>query len=299
MTVGAVRICNVCGTSAASFGPSPAGNRLEVTCPTCGSLERHRFLTQLLHVVLPLMRADGIVLDVAPSPCLAPVLAGVAGGRVVRLDAEPRNRQVDVAASLTRLPLPAGSAEVVLCYHVFEHIPDDRSAMAEVARVLAPGGVAFVQVPWRAAPTDEDPDADEAERVRRFGQADHVRHYGEDFGDRLARAGLRSRVVTPEELAPTWVVDLLRLRAEEKVWLCSRCEQPEPDALARIEDRWPATVEQLVRALGQRSLRLEAEVTELRRRNRRLRRQRDRARAAAVPPRVSLTARVSRRLTRR
>ncbi len=37
----------------------------------------------------------------------------------------------------------------MVCYHVLEHIADDASAMREITRVLAPYGLAIVQVPWR------------------------------------------------------------------------------------------------------------------------------------------------------
>jgi ubiquinone/menaquinone biosynthesis C-methylase UbiE len=93
---------------------------------------------------------------------------------------------------LTRLTLPDESWDVVICYHVFEHIPDDRAAMREMYRVLKPGGWAVVQVPVRDVPeTLEDPTVQTAEeRVRLFGQRDHVRYYGwRDFADRLEDAG--------------------------------------------------------------------------------------------------------------
>jgi hypothetical protein len=44
------------------------------------------------------------------------------------------------------------------------------------------------------APTDEDSSVtDPDERLRRFGQPDHVRMYGDDLGDRLASAGFRDQ----------------------------------------------------------------------------------------------------------
>jgi 2-polyprenyl-6-hydroxyphenyl methylase/3-demethylubiquinone-9 3-methyltransferase len=39
------------------------------------------------------------------------------------------------------LPVDDASADVVVCVDVLEHIPDWRAALAEVARVLSPGGV--------------------------------------------------------------------------------------------------------------------------------------------------------------
>mgnify|MGYP001474535352 CR=1 FL=1 len=45
------------------------------------------------------------------------------------------------------LPLPSGDRDLALALNVLEHIEDDRSAAAEIARVLRPGGTALVAVP--------------------------------------------------------------------------------------------------------------------------------------------------------
>jgi len=46
-----------------------------------------------------------------------------------------------------RLPFADGTFDRVICAEVLEHVPDDRGAMAEIARVLRPGGTAAVTVP--------------------------------------------------------------------------------------------------------------------------------------------------------
>jgi SAM-dependent methyltransferase len=109
---------------------------------------------------------------------------------------------------------------MLVCYHVLEHVPDDAAAMREFARVLAPGGIGLVQVPIRfGLTTDEDPGADAAERVRRFGQADHVRYYGDDFEQRLVDAGLVFTRVSPRSLVGERVCQVLGLIPDEWVWV--------------------------------------------------------------------------------
>jgi SAM-dependent methyltransferase len=70
---------------------------------------------------------------------------------------------------------------------VLEHLPRDGPALAEIARVLAPGGQAAVMVPmlsgWEAKPTLEF----DAPQPR---LSDHWRLYGRDVPDRIAAAGL-------------------------------------------------------------------------------------------------------------
>jgi SAM-dependent methyltransferase len=50
-------------------------------------------------------------------------------------------------ADAYQLPLPDGAFDVVVAAEVLEHLTDDRRALAEIARVLRPGGVVAVTVP--------------------------------------------------------------------------------------------------------------------------------------------------------
>src|SRR5204862_7644270 len=48
------------------------------------------------------------------------------------------------------LPFAAGAFDRVYCSEVLEHVVDPPAAVAEIARVLAPGGVAVLSVPNEA-----------------------------------------------------------------------------------------------------------------------------------------------------
>jgi SAM-dependent methyltransferase len=215
-------LCPTCHERVEKFAPGGPRRRPNAKCPNCGALERHRFLAVLLDGLAPILAHTAEVLDIAPSRYTTRHLDHLAPGRYVRMDLDPDadERSVDVQASLTRLPFGDATFDLILCYHVLEHVPDDASAMAELARVLRPGGVALVQVPFRPARlTDEDPDAPEQERIERFGQADHVRYYGHDFEDRLAAAGLRGPRITPQDVLGTELVELFGVKPAESVWV--------------------------------------------------------------------------------
>jgi len=62
------------------------------------------------------------------------------------LDAEVA-RAGAVQGDALHLPFPDGAFDRVIASEVLEHIPDDTSAMAELARVLRPGGSMAVTVP--------------------------------------------------------------------------------------------------------------------------------------------------------
>jgi SAM-dependent methyltransferase len=56
-----------------------------------------------------------------------------------------------IAADATVLPLRSGSFDVVVCSALLEHVVDPDAAVAEIARVLRPGGRLVAYVPWDAA----------------------------------------------------------------------------------------------------------------------------------------------------
>ena len=85
------------------------------------------------------------------------------------------------------LPFPDGCFDKVVAAEVLEHVPDDAAVLAELARVLRPGGVAAVTVPrWYPEGVNW---ALSAEYHNVTGG--HVRIYrGRQLRDRLRNAGL-------------------------------------------------------------------------------------------------------------
>jgi SAM-dependent methyltransferase len=213
------RYCPVCGHwTDRRFRKGP-GARPDARCPDCRSLERQRFLAVLTSCLGPLVDV-GTLLDIAPAPCTTAVLAELAPRRHLRMDIGYDERGVDLLGSVTEIPLRDGSVDVLVCYHVLEHVPEDRAAMRELARVLAPGGVGLVQVPIRVDPaTDEDLTAGVDERIRRFGQHDHVRYYGDDFEQRMVDSGLVFTRTSPRSLLGERVCQVLGLIPDEWVWV--------------------------------------------------------------------------------
>lgn len=67
---------------------------------------------------------------------------------MARQKGQVRSAQADALA----LPFPDASFDAIICSETLEHIPDDRGAVAEIHRVLRPGGLLFLTVPnyWHA-----------------------------------------------------------------------------------------------------------------------------------------------------
>ena len=201
---GTGRCCVACGKSFRAFmpfGAEGAPKRPDARCPGCLSLERHRLTLLFLRAKTDLFDGNRPkrLLHVAPEAVMRPLFAEAAGDGYLTADLlEP---DVMEKMDICDIRHPDGSFEIIYCSHVLEHVPDDRKAMREFYRTLEPGGWAVLNVPVTADVTVEDPnETDPAERLRRFGQVDHLRRYGPDYADRLKEAGFRVTIVRPADL---------------------------------------------------------------------------------------------------
>jgi SAM-dependent methyltransferase len=185
-------------------------------CPRCRSHPRHRAIALLLaRGDLPGSR----LLHFAPEPLFDPVFERLP--EINRTTAD-LYAPADLKLDITDMDLPDGSFDLILCSHVLEHVPDDRAAMSELRRVLAPGGLCLVLTPYRSEVTTYEDASITAplDRMVAFGQQDHVRIYGSDLSDRLRGAGLEVEDQTPVELFDERVVNRSELDPGEHLFLC-------------------------------------------------------------------------------
>jgi SAM-dependent methyltransferase len=213
-------LCPICSHSFSGFRDD--WNRPNAICWRCGSHERHRLLWLYLERH-PQLLAAGSLLHFAPEWCLEQRLRRISGLRYVTADLDPAKGELQV--DITHLTLPHGSFGAILCSHVLEHVDDDRAAMRELFRVLAPGGWAIVMVPLDVGRETTYEDASiitPADRERVFGQWDHVRLYAPDIVDRLGEAGFD---VAREQFACTLGPELAARYGcidEDEVFLCRK-----------------------------------------------------------------------------
>jgi SAM-dependent methyltransferase len=217
------RWCPVCEKGSrkfATFGNPPREN---AKCPSCGALERHRLIWLYFSKMTNLF--DGTpkkILHVAPEKCFEPKLRKRFGESYITADLlSPRAK---VKMDITDIQYPDETFDVIYCSHVLEHVPDDKKAIREFFRVLKQDGWAILVVPITADRIIEDPSiVTPAERLRVFGQEEHVRRYGPDFAGRLREADFKVRVSRVSDLfKPEEILRMGLPRASEETYYCTK-----------------------------------------------------------------------------
>lgn len=188
-------------------------------------LQRHRLIWLFLqqHYLLT-SRSPLRLLHIAPEPALAAKIRTIAHIRYTSADLhDPRAME---KMDISDIRHADGTFDAVLCSHVLEHVADDRKAMRELHRVLAPGGWALILAPAREGLTLTIEDLtieDPGERERRFGQHDHVRIYSlTDLTQRLRDAGFEVESYVTDQVATSRDIQRLGLSPRERLWMCRR-----------------------------------------------------------------------------
>jgi SAM-dependent methyltransferase len=205
------------GKSYRRFLPYGYGtSRENALAPGTLSLERHRLIWLYLLRDTDFFTKRLTVLSIAPEQCFLKRFKNLPNLDYITADLD--SPIADVQADVLDLPFGDNEFDVVFCNHVLEHVPNDAQAMAELYRVMKPGGWGICQVPldYALEVTYENSSiTDKRARKQHFGQYDHVRRYGVDYFARLADAGFEVEQVKYCETLGEKAVERYALSDEE------------------------------------------------------------------------------------
>jgi SAM-dependent methyltransferase len=190
--------CNICHSNYSAFGAYGLEKRRNARCHNCGSLERHRLVWKYIEDK-ELLKKPLSILHFAPEKVLYDIFSSSPGIQYYPCDLFPENykntgRIKITKVDITDIPFDSNQFDFILCNHVLEHVPDDHLAMSELFRVMKNDGFGIFQVPidYNREHTYEDFSITTPEgRIKAFGQHDHVRWYGRDYKNRLAKVGFK------------------------------------------------------------------------------------------------------------
>jgi len=169
-------------------------NLFACSCPSCGASDRDRLYALYFKQKFEKMDTTKEYTFIDFAPCVVSK-AIKKYPFLVYWSSELVADNVDVKADLMESPYRDNSVDIFICSHILEHVEDDRKAMAELYRILKPGGWGIAMVPILLTLSDIYEDTSiksEADRWKHFGQGDHLRMYSKQgFVGRLEDAGFK------------------------------------------------------------------------------------------------------------
>jgi len=211
--------CFICGGHFRKF--LPYRRRKNVRCPRCNSFDRHGLLWMFLKNETNIFSDNLKILHFAPENIFQKIFKSMPNIDYIAVDIN--SSLVDIKADITNISFKSNSFDVILCVHVLEHVLKDQDAMRELFRVLKPGGWAIIQSPvnLKYEKTFEDQTIlSPKDRERVFGQIDHVRIYGQDYKERLEKAGFTVKV---DGFVRDLGIDIIKkygLLEDEDIYIC-------------------------------------------------------------------------------
>ncbi len=177
--------CNICQKKLKHFILVENGN---LVCPVCGSLSRTRRLWMILNQEF--LKSNIAILDFSPSRAIYRKLKSNPNIAYYSTDFEDQFL-ADYQYDITNINAEANQFDLIICYHILEHIEQDLTAMNELFRVLKDGGKCLIQTPFKEGEVYEnDAVKTKEERLKHFGQEDHVRIYSiVELKKRLEKSG--------------------------------------------------------------------------------------------------------------
>lgn len=222
--VGSRHTCPCCGWRLRAFTHGNYSFRVRHFgyCPRCNAKSRHRRDWLFLESKTNLFSEDTRLLHVSPKYSLSRRFVTMPNITYVGVDLHDRPN-TSIKVDISAIPFQSETFDALLCIHVIEHVEDDLSAISELYRVLKPGGWAVISVPIRLDQmTYEDPTIMAPEdRLRHFGEEQHVRIYGYDFLERLLTAGFDVQLNLAQDVDRA-TSEKYGLLADENVFYCTK-----------------------------------------------------------------------------
>ena len=210
--------CPICNSHLKKFIPIHFKLETDNSCPRCGSLSRTRTLYYFIDKEIP--KDNNSILDFSPHRSIYNVLSKTKQNYIAN-DFD-NQFHADTQHDITNLPFEKEKFDLVICFHVLEHIPNDNQAINNLYNVLKTNGNLLIQVPLKDGNTDEDLSiTDPKLREERFGQSDHVRVYGKnDLKNKLEAVGFKTKIIDYAETFSTKKLTYNGIKKGELIFHC-------------------------------------------------------------------------------
>lgn len=194
------------------------GKREKCICPICGSNDRERWLHHVLFVELHMGDVEASVLHFAPERQIEKRLRK--NQKLTYITADIEEGRADKVEDITNISFSDNSFDFIICNHILEHIKDETRAFSELKRCIKENGKIIFSVPicWEINTFEDESIVTNKDRVREYGQEDHVRLYGKDIEQRLKEQGFEVEGYQVDEILSQEQIEEMRLIPKDRIW---------------------------------------------------------------------------------
>jgi len=194
-------------------------------CPYCGSIDRERHLILFIEnlKIGRKLFENKDVLHFAPEKYFTQYIDTHRPRKHVLADLYPTSINIQ-KVDVMNIYFPSGSFDTIIMNHVLEHVENPDKALQELSRVLRKGGYAILQTPYSEKLdktfSSEDIKSDK-ERLKYYGQADHLRVFGKDLFQ-LIQKYFELNLVKSQELFTDTLAEKYGFNNKEPLFLCRK-----------------------------------------------------------------------------
>lgn len=235
------RYCNICGHQTVFFRNAGINSvtlkeleviggskRTHTVCPYCGSIDRFRYSWYVLSQYAGINDSSPYlggykILHFAPESCIAQILEEKFSDDYYTADIVPGRAKYCV--DITNIQFESNSYNLTIANHVLEHIKNEHAAVKELIRVTRNDGIIVLSAPISLKlkkTIEETSELSDQERLKRFGQIDHVRLYGDDFKTRLESYGLKVDELAAMDILSENDIRRMKLIENDKIFICRK-----------------------------------------------------------------------------
>ena len=184
-------VCDICKWKGKQF--------FKGKCPNCNSLPRTRLIPfSLRH--FKIIEGELKILHIAPNLNEYHYILNnfVAIKKYDRLNIKRVFPHINLVQDITKSDIKDETYDLVIVWHVFEHIVEDVSAALEIYRILKPNGNLLMSVPIypvRSETTFEDSSIKYEDYEEIHGHDDHCRSCGLDYYKRFETVGFNTKTL--------------------------------------------------------------------------------------------------------
>lgn len=205
-------ICEMCGWNGKYF----PNNK----CPKCNSYARTRLIPYSINF-FNISNEKGSLLHIAPNISEFKFIKNNLKFEIYdRLDIVKKDI-VNIVQDITNSNIPDSQYDLIIIWHVLEHIPNDYDAISEMYRILKENGKLLVSVPIYPIgnkKTFEDKTIDKSKYLEIHGHYDHCRSCGYDYFERFEKNGFKTSTLNIKDI-DNEVIEKYGLSKNHTVWL--------------------------------------------------------------------------------